>query len=270
MARTAKAPWVAGTVVLAAAFGAGAWFGLISPTLSDATDVRDQAQTQRDQNDLLQLKVAKLEADFAKLDDYRDQLDAARAQIPQTADLSTYLRQLSDRAVTDGVTITALSPGVPVVVTLATPAGGTAAGGSDPAATAEPSAEPSTATEGSQESADPADPGASAPAPAAQDAGGLVAVPISVTVVGAYPAAVQYLDDLQHVTQRLLLVTGVTATALEEAPATANRPATAAGDVELVVTGYTYVLPDPDPLTQAGIVDEGPLPAGSGRNPLQP
>ncbi|MEN1973976.1 hypothetical protein [Cellulomonas olei] len=265
MAGTSRGPWAAGAVVVAAGLGAAAWFGLISPTLSEAADVRDQAQSQRDQNDLLQLKVAKLESDFAKLDDYRDQLEAARAQIPQTADLSTYLRQLSDRAVTDGVTITALSPGVPVVVTLATPTDGAAAA---PAATAEPSAEPSAPSEGSEA---PADPDASStPAPAAQDLGGLVAVPVSVTVVGAYPAALQYLDDLQHATQRLLLVSGVTATALEESPATASRPATAAGDVELVVTGYTYVLPDPDPLTQAGIVDEGPLPAGSGRNPLQP
>lgn len=270
MAGTKKGPWVAGTVVVAAAMAAGGWFGVISPTLDEATEVRDQAASQRDQNDLLQLQVAKLEADFAKLDEYKAQLATARSQIPATADLSSYLRQIDERAAADGVTITALAPGVPEIVTLATPAAGDTAA-TQPAAGDAGTPEPTPTETASPDATveDPSDTATAAPTPTL-DLGGLVAVPMSVTVVGSYPSAAQFLDDLQHATQRLLLVTSVTATALEESEATATRPATAPGDVELVVTGYTYVLPDADPLTAAGILDEGSLPSGTGRNPLLP
>ena len=96
MAKTKAGGWIAGTIVLLLAMTAAAWFFVAQPRFSDASDTVAQAQDVRSQNDLLELKIAKLKADFAKLDDYRAQLADLRTQVPTAALLTDYTRAVAE------------------------------------------------------------------------------------------------------------------------------------------------------------------------------
>jgi hypothetical protein len=124
----------------------------------------------------------------------------------------------------------------------------------------------------SSESTDSADPAvAEVPTGPAVPAG-LTAIPITITVVGTYDNTQAFLYDLQNATPRVFLVSGFTGTSQKETAASAGRPAMNLGDQELVISGFTYVLPD---LTTPVPVDPGVAPAPlpgvvPGKNPLVP
>lgn len=264
MAGAKKSTWVGGTVFVGVVIAAASWFLAISPTMSAAAELRDQAEVTREQNTILEMKVAKLKADFEKLPEYKAQLAALQQQIPTSAMLSDYLRQLEQIAVSHGVTITTLTPSTPQMVVVAAPVAPAPVPEETAAAEGESTEDAETAaTEGE---VPPATPAGGAPA-------GLTAIPFAITVVGTYDNTNAFLYDLQNVTTRLFLVSGFTGTSQEEAQASGGKPATAVGDQELAITGFTYVLPDalgvPAPVdpNAAPPVLPGAVP---GKNPLVP
>ena len=94
-----------------------------------------------------------------------------------------------------------------------------------------------------------------------------------MTAVGTYDATSAFLSDLQNGTQRLFLVSSLQGTSQDDAEASGGKPATGVGDLEVIVTGYLYVLPDS--LGTAAVTDPGaPAPtlpgAVPGKNPLVP
>ncbi len=127
MARTKAGGWIAGAIVLMLAITAATWFLAAQPRFADAGATTAQAQDVRDQNDLLQQKIVKLKADFAKLDEYRAQLAEIQTQIPAEAMLTDYTRSLQGAADASGVTLLDINPGtavqvvVPVVAAPPTP-----------------------------------------------------------------------------------------------------------------------------------------------------
>lgn len=262
MGDSRRRPWIGGTVFLALVIAAASWFLAISPTLATAAETRAEAQATRDQNDLLELRIAKLRADFERLPEFRAELEAIQTQIPTDADLASYLRQLDEAATSRAVTLTSVSPSPPVAVVPAVPI-----------APAVPAPAPADSAVPPAEGGD--SPTAAAVVPAAP-AGpvapeGFVTIPVSMTVVGTYQGVVRFLDDTQNGTDRLLLVAGLQATALQAAEAGGGRPATAAGDLELIITGFAYVLVDPAATSATAPADEQPLPGPvHGRNPLSP
>ncbi|WP_263730790.1 hypothetical protein [Cellulomonas sp. SG140] len=264
MAGAKKGSWIGATVFGSLVIVVGSWFLLINPTLSAASEVRTQTAQVTSQNDALAAKVAKLKADFAKLDDYKSQLAAIRKQVPTTAQLSDYLRQLDTIATAHSVTVTAVAPGVPTAVVAQ-------------AAAQAPAPQPSTtagATPAPTPSAAAGAAGAAAPASGAAAASaippGFTAVPLSVTVIGSYDNTLAFLSDLQTATPRLFLVSGFTATGQQDAAATGGKPKTSVGDQQLVISGFLYVLPDtsaakPSPTATPAL--PAPVP---GKNPLNP
>jgi Tfp pilus assembly protein PilO len=258
-----KSTWIGGTVFVALIIMVATYFLAVAPALATASDTRAEVASTQQSNDLLQLKITKLAADFAKLPEYKADLAAVRVQIPTNADLSGYLRQLDAIAVAHSVTLTAVGPSVAQTVVPAVPAAAAA-----PAPVAAPTAEASAAP-----AADAAGT-AAATAPAA-NAGpvGFAAIPFTMTVVGTYDNALAFLSDLQNATPRLFLVTGLAGTSQPKADASGGRPATAIGDLELMVTGFTYALTDPsavppatDPAAAAPVLPG----AAAGKNPLVP
>jgi len=230
--------------------------------MSAAAELRDQAAVTREQNTILETKLAKLKADFEKLPEYKAQLAVLQQQIPTSAMLSDYLRQLDAIAVAHSVTITTLSPSTPQAVVVAAPAVVAPVPEETPAAEGEP------ATEGETTTTEVVPPAPVGGAPL-----GFTAIPFAITVVGTYDNTNAFLYDLQNVTTRLFLVSGFTGTAQEEAQASAGKPATAVGDQELAITGFTYVLPDA--LGVPAPVDPNAAPpalpgAVPGKNPLVP
>lgn len=272
MATRSTAPkatgWVLGTVVVALVLAAGAWFLAISPVVTRTQESRAQTESIEESNRLLQVKIARLAEQFENIEQYRAELAALRVQIPTDAQLSTYLREVDALAESQGVTVTSVSTAVGQTVTLAEPLvpADTSADGSadDPAddATGTQASAPGTTSTSTQ---------AAEAAALPQAPEGFVAVPMTVTVVGPYADAVAFVDSLQEGAQRLFLVSGFTGQAQDEAEATGGRPATAVGDIEFAVSGYTYVLLDPAVPTTDPTAENPPLPgAAPGKNPLLP
>lgn len=266
MSGAKRSTWVGGTVFVALLIMAASYFLAISPTLATASDTRAQVQATEQSNQALQAKLTKLQVDFAKLPEYKADLAAIRVQIPTTADLSGYLRQLDTVAVAHSVTVTAVTPSapqavVPAVAVAATPAATTAA---TPTATATAEALPE---------APSGVPAAQLVPAAAANVDGFAAIQLALTVVGTYDNALAFLNDVQNATPRLFLVTSLAGSSQPKSDATGGRPATALGDVELTITGFAYALTDPTAIP--AVVDPAAaapaLPvAVAGKNPLIP
>jgi Tfp pilus assembly protein PilO len=257
-----KSTWVGGTALLAAALMAGTWLVAVQPTLARPRETQEQADITEAQNELLRAKNAQLAADFANLPTYQADLDALRVGLPPSIDLSDYLRQLDAAAEAAGIVITAVEPGVPQVV----PGPSVAV----PAATDAETEDAGTADSESMGSG--LDDAESAAAPATGTTAGIAgftAVPIKITVVGSFPAALAFLSNVQTTDGRLLLVSNLVGTGQAEAEASGGRPATQEGDIEMSAGGFLYVLTDPAQAA-GGASDDGttePLPQGdvSGR-----
>ncbi|CAL8977553.1 hypothetical protein CELL_02597 [Cellulomonas sp. T2.31MG-18] len=268
MAGAKKGTWIGATVVGAVAIVVASWFLAINPALGAAADVRAQTVQTKQANDALALKVAKLRADFAKLADYKKQLAAIQVQVPTTAQLSDYLRQLDTIAAARSVTITAVAPGTPqavvakaAVAPVAPPTTASATAGPTPAATpaATPVAAPATGT------------GNAAAAAASAVPDGFSSIPLSVTVIGSYDNTLAFLSDLQTATPRLYLVSGFTATGQQDAAAAGGKPKTVVGDQQLVITGFLYALPDTTAVPAPSASATPALPSAvGGKNPLVP
>jgi Tfp pilus assembly protein PilO len=219
--------WVAGSTVAALVVAAGAWFGLISPTLAHASDQRQTASDQRDRNVILETQIAKLKAQYAHLDDYKTQLTALHQQMPSTGDLAEANREIQSVAQTAGVTITVVQPGTPTAFVA-------------PAAASTPTPTP---TASSSTAAATGDTKASTPTqPTAVD--GLYTIPLSVTTLGTYAQTVAFVDGLQQSMPRLFVVTTVDATSQKSSGATVGRPALADGDLQATLTGVLLTFRD--------------------------
>lgn len=270
MTGSRTAGWVVGTVVLVLAILAGTWFLLAAPRFEAAADTMLQVENSRSQNDLLQAQNAKLRSDFENLEAYKAEVAMLQQQIPGTAALPAYARTVADLATANGVALLEVSPGAATVVVVPTPVAAAPAPAPVEGAGDELSTESETGTIadaglGSDQPAAPT-------GPVAPD--GLVAVPFTFKVLGTYDATNAFLAALQTGTERLFLVTQVDGTRQQEAEATPSKPAIAEGDVELTVTGYTYVLPDAAPTPEApgeGVEEPAPAPLPStARNPYAP
>lgn len=215
--------WVAGSTVAALVVAAAAWFGAISPTLSHASDQRQTASAQRDRNTILETQIAKLKADSAHLDDYKQQLASLYQQMPPTADLAEVSREIQSIAQTAGVTITVVQPGTPTVFVAPVASAPT------PAPTASSNAAAATATQAT---------------PQATAVEGLYTIPLSVTTLGTYSQTVAFIDTLQQSMPRLFVVSKVDASSQKSSGATAGRPALSAGDLEATVTGVLLTMRD--------------------------
>lgn len=265
MASTKRSTWIGGSVVVTALLVAAAWLLAISPALAAAAEVRDETLQTQERNDLLQMKVTKLAADFRKLDEYKAELAGLRVQVPAELALSDLLRGIEETAARHGVVVTALASNAPVTAVAPVAAA---------PAPAEPAAE-GTSDETAAASSSEGETAGAAPAPVVASAvpAGLVSVPLTITVVGGYEATLAFLDDLQNAMPRLVLVADVTGTSQEETAASGGKPETARGDQELTLSAFAYVLPDPAvaPPATDGATAPAPLPAPvPGKNPLVP
>lgn len=264
MGNTKATGWVAGTIVLVLGILAATWFLLAAPRFEAAATTMLEADNARAQNDLLNLQLAQLRADYENLDAYRAEVAELQAQIPADAQLAEYTRTVQEIADATGVFVLEVTPGAGQVFTL-------------PVQVAAQAPAPAEGTE-TGSVADVSEGGTAAePAAPAAPAGptvpeGMVAVPFSVKVVGTYDSTSAFLEQLQTGTDRLLLVTHVDEARQQAQEATPAQPAIADGDVELAVTGFTFVLRDltqPVPADGEDDTAPAPLPTG-GDNPFAP
>ncbi len=259
-----KSTWVGGTAFIAVVLLAATWFVLVSPALAQAAETRDQAEQAEAFNGLLDQRLKKLKANFAKLDELKQELATDQKEIPPTAGLDTYLEGLDAVAVKHKVTITSLTAGVPEAVKL------------QPLEKVAKAPAPESSEGSDDKGAKESDPAADAAKKEAEAKlkvpTGFTAIPVSVTVLGSYRDTMAFLDEIQKVAPRLFLVSALQGTSQSESDEGSGKPATKPGDQNLVITGYIFALPDqltlrePDPNATAA-----PLPKpGKGVNPLVP
>ncbi|WP_130781952.1 hypothetical protein, partial [Cellulomonas biazotea] len=254
--RSSKAsPWVIGTAVLVAALLAASWFLLVSPAFAQAAETNTTAEQVEADNALREQRISILAEQFANIETYRSELATLRASVPTDDDLAAYLRELTAAAEAHAVTLLSVTPSTPAAFVVAAP---------------EPAATPAADGAASAAADDAATTQAAAPTTSAI-ADGTVSIPLTLSVVGTFDNVRAFLATLQTGTQRLLVVESVTGTSQPDAVAGGGRPATTLGDLEIMVSGALFVLPD-DATTPPAPTEEtpqAPLPAApEGKNPL--
>jgi Tfp pilus assembly protein PilO len=210
--RTAR--WTVGTALLCVALLAVTWLLLVSPRRDEATELRDANLAAQNQNDLLEVKIAQLRAQFAKLPEKQAELADILAQMPADAGMPRLVRDLDTMAQTTGATLTSVTPGAAQALV------------SDPARAAQ---------------AAPAAPAGDAAAAApATETSAVVEIPVTVVIEGDYFQTVAFLKRLQKQMPRAFLVTTVQMSA---GSGGSDAAAGSTGQVQVTIGGSVFALP---------------------------
>jgi Tfp pilus assembly protein PilO len=242
-----------GVVILVAA-----WFLLISPVLSGASEASTNAAAQEEQNANTQVEVNKLKEQYANLADYQQQLEGLQVQIPTTPMYPELQRMFADVAAKHGVVVTALQFGTaqPYVAAVVTTDSGIDDGtDSAPAPSASPSPSPTPGADGSSGNAN-----------ALRASAGQYAIPVTLTVAGAYDNVMATLKELQNSSGRLVLITDVTVSRSPDSLSSAGGALPKDADTTGVFAGSTFVLTSSTPTEQAPAdsgTDAGTTPSAS-------
>ncbi len=197
--------WVGGTAVVAVLLVLASYFLLISPKRAQASDLRAQAQTQRQANDQLKLDIAQLKVEHATLPARQAELAVIQQQLPSSPNLPSLIRSLTSIAGESGVTLNSIAPAAPQAVTMTPSATGTA-----------------TAT--------------TAAAPQ-----GLTEIPVTIIVQGDYASSELFLQKVQTQMRRAFLVQSLVDRHGEQRPTT-GAAAPAPGTTSTTLTGDVFVL----------------------------
>jgi len=256
MLRSPVSRWVAGTVALCFALLLGTWFLLIAPRSARADDLDDQNLAAHQQNDLLQIKLTQLRAEYEELPAQRTRLASILTQMPAQADMATFVRETSALAAASGVSLTGIVPGTTTTAT-GTAASGTAASGTAASGSTASGSDSGTASGGtasgtqdqrstsssqgttSQSGTSSATSGGTAAAGATIPSGGLVEIPLTVTVVGDYFKAVTFLKKLQQQSPRAVLVRALSVQVQDET----SEDQSVSGVVQMTIDGVVFALP---------------------------
>lgn len=151
--------WMICGALVALILMAGAWFLVIAPKYEEREGLRAQAATISTQRLTLNRRIAELERQRDDLDQYQATLAEDRKALPETAEISEFLRELQSAGTETGVAISGLLVGSAAKI-------------------------PNAATE-------------------------IFALPITMTAAGTAEGLGQFLDQVQRVRPRAVLVGGV-------------------------------------------------------------
>jgi hypothetical protein len=173
------------------------YFFFISPERSNTASVKSDVATAQEENHVLAARIEALRQQTKNMATYAAELTQARLALPSTSGIPDFLRALQSLGNATQTELTALSVAPPTIVQAQQPTT------TDPTSSASASVTPSPAASSSVAGATP---GAGAIPALAQ----LYALPISATVTGSSPALIKFLDQLQAVQPRAVLITQIT------------------------------------------------------------
>ncbi|MDT4918685.1 MAG: hypothetical protein QOH89_3385 [Pseudonocardiales bacterium] len=187
------------------------YFFFVSPQRSNTADVVGRAATVQQQNIVLQARLDALREQNQNLGKYQAELQALQQALPSTSGISDFLRTLQSLGNATLTDVTALTVGQPIAVTPVVAAQPTASAGATPET-----------------------------APAVIVAPSAYALPINATVSGSAAALSKFLDQLQAVQPRAVLISqlGLSGGAAAESGATASS-----GAFTLSLTMQAFVVP---------------------------
>lgn len=177
--------WVIGASIIIAAVLAMAWFVGASPMLATASANDVQRASVESQNLAQEARLARIKEEFANIESFRGDLADLQAAIPPSGDLSTFLGELHDLESATGVSVTSIGVG---------------------AATPFVAVAPEAAADGTNAETPPAEAPTTAEAPSPEE---FIFIDVSLTVTGAQPQLLDFIDALQGGT-RLYLVKSLT------------------------------------------------------------
>lgn len=102
--------WTFGAVGVVVLVLVASWFLLVSPQLSEASELSDQTAAQENANAALRTDIAVLEDQYKDLPEKQAQLKALDQQIPATDELSQYIQTLSLTADDSDVAMSSVTP----------------------------------------------------------------------------------------------------------------------------------------------------------------
>jgi len=210
--------WLIGGSIVAAALMLLGYVLLISPQRSSTDNVDAQLGSARTQNSALQSRLSALKAESANAAKYMTQLAAARAALPSSSGISDFVRSLQAIGNATGTSVTAVTVGSPTAVVAQPPK--PAPGATSPAPA-------------------PAAPAASAAAAAAT----VYSMAITGQVSGSAKGLDAFLQQLQAVQPRAVLVTSITEAAAG-APGSAGGAKVAPGGTTLSLVMQAFVAPN--------------------------
>jgi Tfp pilus assembly protein PilO len=127
MAFKATQAWYAGAALGAVGVLAAGYMALVSPQLSNASDVTAQKDTVTAANAVTEGQIAMLKKQFSNLPDLEAKLASMRVHMPTSPQEPTLLRQLSAIAADTGVKLTGATFSAPQAMNAASATGGAAA-----------------------------------------------------------------------------------------------------------------------------------------------
>jgi Tfp pilus assembly protein PilO len=167
-----------------------AYFLFISPQRSKTADINSQVSQARDQNATLQARVDALAEQNKNLPSYERQLAAAQLALPSEAGVSDFLRSLQTLGNATLTNVTQLTVGQPVDVTSVVNA-----------APVQPGAPANASPSATSAAAGSVGPAVTGPP--------IYALPITAQVSGTPAALNKFLDQLQAVQPRAVLITQI-------------------------------------------------------------
>ncbi|MDT4913828.1 MAG: hypothetical protein QOC66_2956 [Pseudonocardiales bacterium] len=197
--------WLTGGALAAVVMLLIGYFMLISPERADTQTVEDQVAVAEQQTASLQQRIDALIVQNKNLARYRTNVAQLRRALPATSGLPDFLRTLQSLGNATLANVTSLTVGPPADVS--------ALSGGTPAS---PSAAPSTGSTTSKPAANPA-------AAAAAAGPHIYALSITAQVTGSSTQLAEFLDQLQSVQPRAVLISQIT---LGEGAAAASGGAT--------------------------------------------
>jgi hypothetical protein len=224
--------------VAALAVLAGGWFLAVEPQLAVASANDLQRQSIDSTNTQNRAELARLQAQFAKLDDMKASLATLQDSIPAKADTTDFIRDLNTSASGAGATITSITVGD--AQAYAPPAAATIAGDAG-SATATATATPSASASAAPVTTTPA-----APAPHTDPsitASNFIVIPVTVAFDAGGDANALAFTKLVQEGRRLFLIDTLSATAKDSG---------IAGAQSWSLSGYIYVLKTSTAATSGG------------------
>lgn len=248
MGANRKGGWIGGTAIVIVITFVATWFLAVSPRFEAAARTLEEAAEVESRNTVLEMQVASLQADYARIDELRAELANSQLQIPDEADLDGVLFMIDEHAVASAITIVEIAAAPSIPVTLPIPLQVV-----EPVEPVEPADDPAS-EDADPDGTIPPEPTAPTEPTAPPQIEGFVAIPIVVKVLGTYPSALAFLERMQTAHVRLFLVTGLKGVRQENQVPASGKPATVDGDLELEIAGFAYVLVNP--LVQSVLGDD--------------
>ena len=220
--------------VVAVVIVAGGFLAGVQPQLQAASAATSQRNEVMVQNRARQLELAKLNRQFRDIGSMTSALDALRASVPASAQISSFLKQVNAAAVSTDTVIQSIKTQDPQAYSPPASAAVATTGSGTPAAAPTPTPTPSPSASATPAVVAPIGPQAPALVTDALVTGSNFSfIDVDVSIDGSYDQMLDFVDTLQHGSRMFLVHKVISASQSQDASASPDS---------WTISGIAYVL----------------------------